>query len=447
MIKRYILHALPEFILCLICAVSLDINVLQSFRLTDQMYASYGLFLLVTGIVLAALFMINYGQRTRIIGIPVLIIAAVLAVLVCHRMGFSVVETDVIENNWGVCWLVVVIVALLTFIASRTQVGSTIFAIAGAIAHAWICVCLYDFSVWALVIYLVAAMILYLYSRYRHQVLNVHSSSHSFLPLIGSSLVAAIISLALAAAVWFGVLEPMHLPTADVTLVTKVVSIEVLEKVGISKKTVQLDRNTYADVPDEDYEKETNQQNEQEQDGRSQEGEDETIPEIDAPEMDDTNTQQDESILTRLAGMFSDVQRKIMFIILVIIVALLAAASIARFVLRHRIWLERLKKKERDEQIRLMYCLLQKKMALLKIRTFRYESPLRGAERIREQTMLMDEGGPTWLELSEIFSRLVYGGISPTEEEYNRYVRFYNKFWKVCRKMCGFKYVWKQFRI
>ncbi|MCD8110719.1 MAG: hypothetical protein LUE14_11590 [Clostridiales bacterium] len=445
MIRRYVIHAIPEFILSLVAAVALCVNVLQSFKLTDEMYTSYGMFIAVTAVVLAALFLVNYSSRTKMIGIPVLIVIAALLIVVCYRVGYSVIETDVTEDNWGVCYLVVIVIAVLAFIAGRTRLGSGIFAVVGAIAHAWICVCLYDFSVWALVIFLLAASVLYLYSRYRHQIIHADARSHAFLPLMGTSVVAVVLAITLTAGVWFGIISPMQPPVLDVKLITRVVSVDVLERIGISKKKVLIDRNEYtAEV--EDYETESDELNDEMQEDEEIEGDVDTAPEEDASLTEDLATQQDQSIsVNRIAQIFLQ-DYPILLIILICAAALVVVLAIRRFRRRHIIWLEKLQKQEdRETQIRLLYYLFRKKMQILHISGKKYDSPVCFAKRVESDTMLLDEGGPSWMDLSEIFSRLAYGGISPTQEEYDQYLVYYGRFWKVCRKLCGFKYLWKQF--
>jgi len=442
MIKRYIIHAVPEFILCLVAAVALTVNVLQGFKLTDRMYTSYGMFIVVTAIVLAALFLVCYSSRTKLIGIPVLIGIAAVLVVVCYQLGYSLLETDVIEDNWGTCVLVMIVIAVLVFAASRTRLGSGIFAIAGAITHAWICVCLYDFSVWALAVFLLAAGVQFLYTRYRHQIIHADARKHAFLPLMGTSVVVVVLAITLSAGVWFGIIAPTEPPTMDITLVTRVVSIEVLERVGISKKTVLLDRSNMADTPD-DYETDSDELNDEQEE--EEEGMENSSPEDDASLNDDLLTGQNQNIFTNTLGGYSIRDYPVLLILLIVVIAAAVVGLITRFQMRHKIRLKKLSEKDRDEQVRLMYHLFRSKMKRMGISGALYDSPVRSAEHLKDKTVLLDEGGPTWLELSEIFSRLAYGGISPGEEEYDSYVTFYHNFWKACRKICGFRYLWKQF--
>ncbi|MCD7981273.1 MAG: hypothetical protein LUF32_02995 [Clostridiales bacterium] len=443
MIRRYILHSVPEFVLSLIAAVALTVNVLQSFRLTDAMYTSYGMFLAVTAVVLAALFVVCYSSRSKMIGIPVLIVIAALLVVFCSRMGYSLIESEVEEENWGVCVLVVIIIAVLAFIGSRTRLGSGIFAVAGAIAHAWICVCLYDFSVWALVVFLIAASVLYLYSRYRHQVLHAASRNHAFWPLIGTSVAAVVVAVALSAVVWFGIISPMNPPVLDVQLITRVVSIDVLERVGVSKKQVVMDRQNYTNE-EEDFEIESDQQNDQ----QDEEQEEQDTPEDEAVLSEELETQRDDSITPNAMERSSILDYAFLPVILIIIAALIVIAVIYRFRKRHEIWLAKLKKREDETgQVRILYHLFRKKMEVIHISGKSCDSPVVFAKKAQNDTMLLDEGGPTWLDLSETFTRLTYGGIAPTGEEYEQYLTYYQRFWKVCRKICGFKYLWKQFRL
>lgn len=445
MIKRYIVHALPEFVLCLICAVSLSVNVVQSFRLTDEMYTSYLMFIVVTGVVLAALFFVGYDRKTMTAGIPILIVIAAVLVILCGRMGYSLIETDVFEDNWGVCYLVVVIIAALSWLSSRSQLGTMIFAAAGAVTHGWICLCLYGFSVKAMVVFLCAVIVLYLYTRYRHQILNVHSPGHAFPALMGTSVMVTVVALAAAAAVFFGILAPLNPPTLKLELIERVVSTEVLQKVGVSKDMVVMG-DEYASQVDEDYDASSRDKNNQLQEDKTIDGDRDSMPEKESA-TEDIETERDESILTENEKVFSLLDHPVLLIILICAAAALVVLAVVRFLRRHSIWLSRLQSRDRGEQICQMYYLFRAKMKLMNISGMSCDTPVNYARRISGRTKILDEGGPSWLELSGIFSRFIYGRISPTEEEYHQYLEFYHKFWKGCRKICGFRYLWKQFRL
>lgn len=444
-VAYYIRYSIPEFILCLVAAFALDINTVYSFKLTETMRISYGMFIAVTAVVLALLFVFGYSSRSRLIMLPVFAAAAVVLIALCYRMGFSLIETDTREENWGVCVLVLIVVAALAYAASRTRLGCFLFLVIGAFANAWLCVCLWTFSAWALVVFLLAAGILYLYSRYRHQVLNASARGHAFLPLIGTSVIAVAVTLGLTAAVFFGVIKPLNPPVMEITLIQKVVRPEVLEVIGLSTTRTVLNDDYASDI-DEDFRVTSSETNDQQQEDETLEGTDDAAPEEEAQTNEEIAAQEDESINTD--SLQTAPNKMALWIILICIAAFLAACGIARYVLRHRIWLKRLQQiPDRDNRVLRMYHLFRTKFHVLGITASPYETPVQRAKAVSSKTVLMDEGGAGWVELSAIFARMTYGGISPTDEEYGQYLAYYQRFWKACRKYCRFRWLWKQFKL
>jgi len=342
----------------------------------------------------------------------------------------------------------VVVTAVLAFIASRTRLGSGIFAVAGSFAHAWLCVLLYTFSVWALVVFILAAGVMYLYSRYRHQMLNADARKHAFIPLLGTSVLAMAVTLALTAGAFFGIVKPLNPPVLDITLITEVLSPEVLEVVGISTTEVVMDYDSYASNVDEDYDRDSDELNDQQQPDETTEDSQDAAPEDSAQTTEDLETNLDESIDTDSLGTRSVLDYPVLLVILACIAAFLVVMGIRRFVCRHKIWLKKLQKDYgREEQVRRMYHLFREKLAVIGISGSPYDAPVKQAKGLASKTMLMDDDGTTWVRLSGAFARMAYGGIPPTDEEYNRYISYYHHFWKACKKYCGFKWLWKKFRM
>lgn len=445
-VAYYIRYSIPEFIFCLVAAAALEINMVYGFKLTEQMRTSYGVFIAVTAVVLLLLFIFNYSSWSRLVMLPVFAAAAVVLIMFCYRMGFSLIETETREDNWGLCILIIVIITVVAFAASRTRLGSGIFAVAGSFAHAWLCVLLYTFSAWALVVFILAAGVMYLYSRYRHQMLNADARKHAFIPLVGTSVLAMVIVLVLTAGTFFGVVKPLNPPVLDITLITKVVSPEVLEIVGISTPQVLMSDEQSSEV-NENRQKDSSEKNDEQQEDETVEGEQDSSPEDEAQTTED-ETQLDNSIDTDSLSLTSAAGFPVLMIVLACVAAFLIVMGLRRYLLRHRIWLKKLQKDHgREEQVRRMYHLFRAKLKVLGISGAPYDPPVRQAESVASKTVFMDEGGAGWTELSAVFARLIYGGVSPTEEEYGAYLSYYKRFWKACRKYCGFRWLWKQFRL
>lgn len=442
--KRYALHSLPEWVLCSVAAVSLCANVLQGFRLPEAMYEAYVPLTILTALFLAILFVVGYSRRTVAAGIPILVIAAVV-VLICSRNRISFLESENPEENTGLWYLVVLATALAVYLLSRTTGGSAVLCILGALANAWICLSLYPFSDACLIIFLVSALAIFSFCRYKRRVLKTSTRKSAYPAMLGISCAAAVISVLCASLIWFLIIAPLNPPVKDVKLINNLVSLEVMEKIGISKVEVLMNEDL-SNQKDEDFERMTDETEDNEEEELQDLNNDplgavnSDLPDVEIPK------DQGESLPVRYVQLLT--RHTIAAILLTCLLVLLIAAAVALFVLRHRLWLNRLKKTaQRDKQVDILYHRLRKKLQVIGMAKSGADTPLEYARRIEKQTALLDRGGPTWLELSEIFSRLCYGFVPVSDEEYESYLSYYSSFFRRARRLCGVRYLWRQFRL
>ncbi len=437
MIKRYFVRSLPEWALCVAAGAALCGNVLEGFILPEELYTAWLPMILLSMVLLAVLYAISYSRKTILIGIPLLLAAAVLAVVVCGQRGISLLETAVAEDNTGLWGLVCCVTVLVVFCLTRTAGGTAVLCLFGTLANGWICLSLYPFSVPCLVVFLVSSLALLALVRYRRGMLLYSTKRSGWNVMAGISLAMAGASVLLGSVLWFGLIAPMNPPTQDVNLLTKIVSLEVLERIGVSKTEILLDENQYSDEMDEDFDALTDEMEEETEDELEEDPEEEA-----GSDQYDEDTPVPEGVTQALRdGLYGLIEENPALVILLgSLLVLLVAAAIACFLLRHRLWVMWLQRNtpDRNRQADILYHRLRRKLPLLGMPSAGTDTPLEYAERIQRQTALLDEDGMSWMELSEVFSRLCYGGIAVTEEECEGFLRYYRNFCRQAGKLRRF---------
>ncbi len=443
---RYIRRCAPEWLLCAGAAAALCGNVLEGFVLPEAMYTAWLPLVLLSLALTAVLYAVSYSRRTLALGIPTLVVLAAVTVFVCYRLGIPLIETAEAEDNAGLWYLVVCLTVVVVFCLSRTTGGSAVLCLLGALANGWICLSLYPFYLPCLVIFLVLSVAMLSLCRYRQGMLRHSTRQSGWMAMIGISLAAAAASVLVAAVLWFGVLSGMELPTQDVNLITRIVSLEVLEKIGVSKTEILLDEKEFSDNMDPEFEEVTDEMEEE----TTEELEDEA-EEVDGGNQQDADTPVPQGMGQAMTyGLFGLLTGSTVLTVATgLLLFLLLVGGILRFLLRHWLWLRRLQKRHPDpaQQVEQIYHRLHRRLPLLGMPGAGTDTPLEYARRIQRHTAVLDEEGASWLALSQCFSRLCYGGIAPEPEELEAFVAYYRSFYRQAPRLCGFHYLWRQFRL
>ena len=98
-----------------------------------------------------------------------------------------------------------------------------------------------------------------------------------------------------------------------------------------------------------------------------------------------------------------------------------------------------------------LYEFFMKRLQRMKVAPAPQLTPLEYAISRERQLEFMDQGtdGVTFLEVSRLYMDVTYGAYQPTDDDYDRVVRFYRAFFKNARKQSGWpKWVfWRYWRI
>ena len=435
MVKRYIFHTLPEWFFCIVLLVSLDWNLVQSFDLPQTLCADLPRIILVNIAAVTVLFATGFSKRTLKMGIPLLIAAGVIAILICTQSGVSLLESNDADANEGLFYLVLIVTALIVCPLVRRSEGAVFLGIFGSLANGWFAVLKYPFSDLALVGFLLSVMILYLLARYNGTMRRVSSVKSSFRPMFAVIMSVAVLALASGAGLYYAIVRPLNPPTQKIQVIERVLSLEVLDQIGISKEQILVDENLASDNTNEDMHaaEEGDQEQEEEESSGSE-----------RPQADHYGSSGSEMP----APAFELLKEHHYLLISLIVLILMGIITIiTRFLLRHQLWLKRIQKLERDEQVDQIYHHLRERLPVLSVSSPGGDTPNRYAYRIRHQTRILDAPGASWRQLSNTFSKLCYGQKPVSDREYKYYIQYFRTFWKGARKMCGVRFLWKQFRL
>lgn len=445
--KRYVKYCLPDFVLCLLMTVGFCINLYQSFYLPEALSGDIPRLLLIAVPVTALLLAAAYSRRTVRIAVPVAAVLIIAAVIIAYAAGVPLTERDDPEANAGLWYLLTVFCPLLIFLLSRTTWGSLILLVGGMFAVSTMAVLEYECFIWAYLLFLFAAGVSFIYQRYRKNIFSASTVKDAFPPLLATASVVMAISLLAGSLLCVTVVRAIDPPVQDLHFITKIVSVEVLERLGISQRESLMDENNTSEDVNENFDQMSNQTGDQDEE-LEQEEQNQTS---DGSQQDENSRQEsdltinpDESVSARPVT-YNLPQMRALRILLIILAAALLAALIFFLANRRKFFLRRLSRLSREDQVLFFYGWYCKKFRYLKIIPAGSDTPYEYAARIEPKTRHLAAGDVTWEDLTDDFVRVFYGKQEISEEEFSKWLKFYGAFPKNCRKMLGGKYIFKYF--
>ena len=436
MVKRYVFHTLPEWFLCMLLLISLDWNLVQSFDLPQALCTDLMRMILVNIPIVTLIFTISYSKRLLKIGTPLLIVSAVIIILISVQSGVSLLESSDADANVGLFYFVLIITAVMICPLARRPAGAVFLSVFGALSNAWFAILKYPFSNQAFIIFLLSAVMLFLLAQYNGTMRKTSSVQSSFRPMLAVIALVAILTLAGGTGLYYTIIRPLNPPTQKIQIIERVLSLEVLDQIGISSEQVLIDENMTSNDTNED-------EHAVEEGNREQEEEESTASE--RPQADQYGSSDQQESLTPSFELLKEYHYLLYVLILFLLLGIIAIIS--RFLLRHHLWLRKIQHLEREEQVDRIYHHLRERLPVLSISSPGGDTPNRYAYRIRRQTRMLDAPGASWSQLSIVFSKICYGQKQVSSREYNDYIQYFQTFWKAARKMCGIRYLWKQFRL
>lgn len=441
--KEYLKSCIWEWILGILVSWGLCQIFFHGFYIAESWQGNYLCSLLVMALLTAGCLTGAYDKRSVKIAVPSGIAVLILALVLVQQISQSQNAFRDQEENAGVYFLILILTSLAVFFLSRTRIGSGILFVGGSFFASTIQFLYETSEIGWLILFLCSAGAMYLYKTYQKNVRENSTVKADFRRAFLTATVACIVILLLSSGIFFGIVKPLDPPTRDLKLITKYMSLEVLEKTGVADTHILNDTDEKTDNVNEeenDSKKKGDKENQTEGEKSKQEDQEQKDKKENPTKLDD--------MLNQFFYAIKYIAAKITPMLLIPFLILLILAVILTKILLRKRWLKKVMEKERRNQIIEFYEFYIKRFQKMKVRKAPEETPYEFAERSAPYLREFHAENTSFADLTDIFVKARYSEADVEEDDYQRYLMFYQGFYKNCREYLGtFKYILKFFTL
>jgi hypothetical protein len=426
--RQYLKYRAADFLLLCGIGASLVFSVCTGFLLEDGLSGSPLVVFLLTALLEGSFFLFAYQRSTRVLGAMVGIALVVMAVV--YARAFHPMDHET-ENSLFLYLLLEVLVSLVAFFLCRSRLGTLVLLVVGSLLISGAAFLQFPTPEWCMLVFPLSCGGMLLYRVYlwgsRQAVLGKIRVGRYVRQLVALVLCCGV----LAGGIFYLVVRPLNPPTQELRLITKLQSMEVLERLGVSSVKTVLDPTLSADVPPEDteYDNETAQQEDQEQEEL-----------LEAPE---TQPEQEEA---PAEAVNYDLSSPSLLWLLGLIPLAVAGAFVGRVLYRRR-WHKRVQELPGEEQVVRYYHFFQKRFQKIGLGRTEFHTLREYAQETAYQMEAFQVADITVARLTGVYEAVIYGGAVPTEEELGQFEAFYQQFYRNLRREVGsVKYYLQVFR-
>ena len=427
-------------VLCALMAASLSICMFQGFNLdhhsiSDNLPVTF-LLSLVLELILTVF---SYNRRSILTGIPVILGVAVVFFISLNVRGITIHDELSSPSVIYIYMIVLFITSVIVFLLGSSRAGTAVLFALGIYLIGGLKYLEFDSRVLYLILFVVSAMMEFAFLEYHNSAMESVLYRPDFTRFGMSSGALAAVTLGLAALMFFAVIVPFDPGAKNITLLTKHIAIENLKVTGIMDQYPVEDPNLHTDQTEEtsQQQKEENENSE----AKASSGDSALNAENDQAGESSLGSGQEEK------GKAITYTRNINVPLLItILILLIAAASVLLKLLYRRLWLNHVRKKAPEEQIRILYLGLLKKFRRLGIERRPEDTPSVFATRNKRQLKLFASGKADFTRLTGLFLRVRYGQYRASQRDCRDFYKVYEDFYKHSRSYLGnLKYARKFF--
>ena len=449
--------AVPDFLLTLLVSVGLVLTVSFGFESVPDVRSNVGV---ICGLVAPMLIIQFMGSRSRSAVLPAGIAAAVwAAVLIGGAVALTPADVplfvDGTVNDAPESYLLFVacaiVVPVLVFLLSRRTVGMAFLLVGAVIACAWVQFLYRDWAdnhglAVSLAVYFGIAM-MFVFQTYRSSLLSAkRAKKTSFLTVIGFAVGVAAVCAGVGVALFYGVIAPNDMSTADVRPFQRYYSVPVVEYSGVYSTVEVEDPNQTSDDTNDDK-KDTNQDA---QGGPDQTDSEEAQANPQSPVQQFLSQFDSDSWTQTFDAINYERLAWGAIIAALCIAALLAGIVLARRSMRER-RLAKIADKPADYQVLWIYNFLCSRFKRLKVERPETLTPMEfalGSQRRLVQFAQDTGAGVDFVRVTDIYQRSCFGGQQPTDQELADVKTYYRAFFKNARRYVGnIRWIWKFWRV
>jgi hypothetical protein len=428
--KRFWCYHSWEGLLCLLAAATLLLNFAQGFYIPDGVANSVPLALALCGAVLLYAYFGSYNRVTMVCFSLGAVALAAGAFLWMRGQGIDVVDAADSDTAVYIYYIAAPIIALLTFLLTRSRLGTAVWFLAGSVFHGLIAYLGYDCKVWCAVGFAAAMVALFLLRQARVTALRSQTKTPNFRAYFGTAVGVAVGSVLLALGIWAAIIRPLAPPTVDVVLLTRYMRYDVLEMVGIAQQYPLPQEEQTAEPPEQTMAAQQPDQTDEapplEQTPQEQTAETETETALSQPD-------RTETVASVSYG--QDVTPWLVLFLVLLVLLLSSIVPLRRLARKRR--LQKLTRGTAQEQIVAMYRFYLRLFGRLGYGRGTHQTEWEYVAAIGDRLAPFLSGGPDLETLTAWYMDARYGGFAADAEICQAMASLYPIFLKNCRTLLG----------
>lgn len=431
------LHAL-DLCLCALLSFSLGANVFAGYDSPDVKTTSLPVIALVAMGMTLLLFLIGYNHKTAVAG-GIAGGALLIVTFLLLRSSGVFGDTETMDTHPALFWIVMVLVPCICYLLSRSRIGAGVLLLSGALMAA--AFGFLEYPLWPVcyLLFLLSAVLMLLYRVYRRSLLRADAGRTKPMRYAAQSLLLVLLTMGVAGGVYFGVIRPLDPPTRELKLVTRLQSLEILEKLGVSRKT---------EIPSEHRTTQTrNDVNQSSRDDSLENQAQQPQPEQEAPpDQQEQVLVPPQSAPARAISYLAN-SPGLLILLLCLALLLLALPFVLR-VLRRRRWEAKLAGKSPRDQCMTLFAYLTKRLRYAGFRRPQGVTLQEYVSRNAEALSDFSVDGCDLMALTDAYQKAYYGCQPLDETQVAAFWTVYRGFRRnLRRKMGGFSYCLRLFWI
>ena len=424
--RQYVrLHAW-DFILTVLIAIGMHLNTFSAFMIRESYMTNYLLVAAVTTVVMAVMFVIGYNKRNAIIGGAGWAVFLIGWIIYLRANDLINLE-DGADETIPAFWSIVIFGSALIYLLTRNR--KILFGAApiGLLFCAAFKFLEYPVSVPGLFILIIAVILEILYLVYKDSLLTADYGNYTIRHFLEQSIAIVAVVVMLSSGVFYGIVKPLDPPTRDLKLITKLMSFDILELLGVASTQEVKDPNQGEE--DQDEEEPPEEKEEEKDDEENEQNEEE-------------NKQESDEKISAQTMSYNEKDYTVYWVTALIIL-LLAAPFVIKYVLRSR-RRRRLNGLDASNQAAFVYDFFLDRLKKLGVGKADSQTILEYAEQ--QEGVLENftaEDGTTFEEMTELYNYHLYSKLPIKPEDANKFVAMYDSFYKNAKAFVG---TWRYIR-
>ena len=424
--RQYVrLHAW-DFILTVLIAIGMHLNTFSAFMIRESYMTNYLLVTVVTTLVMAVMFVIGYNKRNTIIGgagWAVFLIGWIIYLRANDLINLEEGADETIPAFWSI----VIFGSALIYLLTRSRKILFGAAPVGLLFCAAFKFLEYPVSVLGLFILVIAVILEILYLVYKASLLSADYGNYTIRHFLEQSIAIVTVVVMLSSGVFYGIVKPLDPPTRDLKLITKLLSFDILELLGVASTQEVKDPNQGDE--DQDEEEPPEEKEEEKDDEENEQDEDE-------------NKQESDEKISAQTMSYNEKDYTVYWVTALIIL-LLATPFVIKYVLRTR-RRRRLNGLDANNQAAFVYDFFLDRLKKLGVGKADSQTILEYAEQ--QEAVLENftaEDGTTFEEMTELYNYHLYSKLPVRPEDAKKFMAMYDSFYKNAKAFTG---TWRYIR-